>query len=143
MENSEIVSVAKLIRLKNGDDLVSEAYEYSDDTGNYYTVINPLKVMYVPSTATGYMQIVFVPWVYPRICDIQEFNIPKEEVLLYYDVSERMDEYYWESVDSYLDIRKEQTQEKIKEEEQEPEPEEDYEALKEALEALTGKRTFH
>jgi hypothetical protein len=140
MENSEIVSVAKLIRLKNGDDLVSEAYEYADDTGDYYTIINPLKVMYVPSTATGYMQIVFVPWVYPRICDIQEFNIPKEEVLLYYDVSERMDEYYWESVDSYLEIRKDQSQEKIKEEQ---EPEEDYEALKEALEALTGKRTLH
>lgn len=137
MTNSEELTIAKFIRLKNGDDIVAEAYEYSDDTGDYYTIINPLKAMYVPATTTGYLQIAFMPWVYPRICDVQEFNIAKSEVLLYHDVSENMNEYYWESLDHYLNTKREEPIE------EEPEPEEDYEALKEALEALSGKRTLH
>ena len=137
MTDSEELTIAKFIRLKNGDDIVAESYEYSDDTGEYYTIINPLKAMYVPATTTGYLQIAFMPWVYPRICDVQEFNIAKSEVLLYHDVSENMNEYYWESLDHYLNTKREEPVEEG------PEPEEDYEALKEALEALSGKRTLH
>ena len=107
MENQ---SIAKFIRLKNGDDIIAEAFETGDSTGDYITVINPLKAMYVPATSTGYLQIAFMPWVYPRICDQQEFNIKREEVLLYQDVTENMNEYYWESVDQYLAAKREKVE---------------------------------
>jgi hypothetical protein len=141
MSDSEELSIAKFIRFKNGDDIIAESYEYSDDTGEFYTVINPLKVIYVPASSAGYMQIAFIPWIYPRICDAQEFNIAKQEVLLYHDVSEKMNEYYWDSVEHYLNAKRETFEEEV---EEEPEhSEEDYEALKEALEELTLKRTLH
>lgn len=140
MSEGEELSVSKFIRLKTGDDIIAECYEYSDDTGDYITVINPLKVIYVPATASGYMQVAFIPWIYPRICDMQEFNIAKQEVLLYHDVSEKMNEYYWDSVEHYLNAKRETFDEK----DEEPEHhEEDYEALKKALEELTLKRTLH
>ena len=107
MENQ---SIAKFIRLKNGDDIIAEAFETGESTGDYITVINPLKAMYVPATSTGYLQIAFMPWVYPRICDQQEFNIKREEVLLYQDVTENMNEYYWESVDQYLAAKREKVE---------------------------------
>lgn len=131
-------SIAKFIRLRNGDDLIAEAFETGDDTGDYITVINPLKAVYVPSTASGYLQIAFMPWVYPRICDQQEFNIKKEEVLLFQDVSEKMNEYYWESLEHYLDTKREKVEEKVEEDN-----EIDEETLKELLEEIKAGRSYH
>jgi len=133
MENQ---SIAKFIRLKTGDDIIAEAFETGDDTGDYITVINPLKAMYVPATATGYLQIAFMPWVYPRICDQQEFNIKREEVLLYQDVTDNMNEYYWESVDHYLAAKREKVEE-IQEEKI------DEETMEELLEEIRKGRVMH
>jgi len=133
MENQ---SIAKFIRLKTGDDIIAEAFETGDDTGDYITVINPLKAMYVPATATGYLQIAFMPWVYPRICDQQEFNIKREEVLLYQDVTDNMNEYYWESVDHYLAAKREKVED-IKEEKI------DEEIMEELLEEIRKGRVMH
>jgi hypothetical protein len=133
MENQ---SIAKFIRLKNGDDIIAEAFETGDDTGDYITVINPLKAMYVPATATGYLQIAFMPWVYPRICDHQEFNIKREEVLLYQDVTDNMNEYYWESVEHYLAAKREKVEE-IQEEKI------DEEIMEELLEEIRKGRVMH
>jgi len=134
MENQ---SIAKFIRLKTGDDIIAEAFETGDDTGDYITVINPLKAMYVPATSTGYLQIAFMPWVYPRICDQQEFNIKREEVLLYQDVTDNMNEYYWESVDHYLAAKREKVED-IQEEEKI-----DEEVLEELLEEIRKGRVMH
>jgi len=133
MENQ---SIAKFIRLKTGDDIIAEAFETGDDTGDYITVINPLKAMYVPATSTGYLQIAFMPWVYPRICDQQEFNIKREEVLLYQDVTDNMNEYYWESVDHYLAAKREKVEE-IQEEKI------DEETMEEILQSLKNGKVFH
>ena len=108
---TEDLPIAKLVRLKNGDDIIAEVVEMGEgDTISSLLLINPLKALYVPSTSTGYLQIAFMPWVYPRICDQQEFNIKREEVLLYQDVTENMNEYYWESVDQYLAAKREKVE---------------------------------
>jgi hypothetical protein len=133
MENQ---SIAKFIRLKTGDDIIAEAFETGDATGDYITVINPLKAMYVPATSTGYLQIAFMPWVYPRICDQQEFNIKREEVLLYQDVTDNMNEYYWESVEHYLAAKREKVEE-IQEEKI------DEEIMEELLEEIRKGRVMH
>ena len=110
MENQ---SIAKFIRLKNGDDIIAEAFETGDSTGDYITVINPLKAMYVPATSTGYLQIAFMPWVYPRICSNQEFSISMNEVLLCCEVSSYMNEYYWDSIDTYITEQKEKKEKRL------------------------------
>lgn len=128
---------AKFLRLKNGDDIVCECYEYEDSEGNtYYTVINPLKTVYVSRGGGDYLQIAFLPWVYPRICDLQEFNIDKKEVILYQDVSEKMNEYYWDSVQHYMTSKRETIEE---------EPIEEYseEILEEIKELMRSGKVFH
>ena len=130
-------TIAKFIRLKNGDDLIAEAFETSDDTGDYITVINPLKALYVPSPSSGYLQIAFMPWVYPRICEHQEFNIKKDEILLYEDVASGMNEYYWESLDNYLN-NKEDVKEKIKKEDKEEES-----RLQQLLDMIKSEKVYH
>ena len=130
-------TIAKFIRLKNGDDLIAEAFETTDDTGDYITVINPLKALYVPSPSSGYLQIAFMPWVYPRICEHQEFNIKKDEILLYEDVASGMNEYYWESLDNYLN-NKEDVKEKIKKEDKEEES-----RLQQLLDMIKSEKVYH
>ena len=130
-------SVAMFIRLRNGDDLVAEAFETGDDTGDYITVINPLKALYVPSTASGYLQIAFMPWVYPRICDQQEFNIKREEVVIYQQVSDHMNSYYWENLEQYLSNKRDDVEEKVEEEPI------DEDVLAEIMEQLKEGKIFH
>lgn len=124
---------ATFIRLKTGDDIVCECYEYSDDRGDYVTVINPLKAVYV-SGGTGYLQVAFTPWVYPRICEIQEFNILKSDILLMENVTDYMNDYYWSTLESLLnDKREEETEDELKDK------------FKEALEELEQltKKVYH
>ena len=127
-------AIAKFIRLKSGDDLVAEAFETGDDSGDYITVINPLKAIYVPSTVTGYLQIAFMPWVFSRICDKQEFMIKVDDVLLMTDVSEYMEKYYWDTMEGPQEEPEEKHQDH-----------EGLERLEEILEQLgiDGKRTLH
>ncbi len=94
--------LAKFVRLQNGDDIVTEIVEMEDENGILYTVFNPLKVVYMPSESVGYLSVAFMPWVFPRICDQQEFVIHAEDVMLIADVTEKMNIYYWDSVDSMV-----------------------------------------
>ncbi len=122
--------LAKFVRLQNGDDLVTEIVEMEDENGILYTVFNPLKVVYMPSGSVGYLSVAFMPWVFPKICDQQEFVLHAEDVMLIADVTENMNIYYWESVSS-LNKPAEKQEEVYQEEE------ETYE-----IDAM-GKRTFH
>ena len=92
--------IAKLVRLQNGDDVISEVVEIEDESGVLYTLFHPLKVVYIPSE-TGYLTIAFMPWVYPRICDQQEFVIHSEDILFIADASNHMNKYYWNNLDYY------------------------------------------
>ena len=78
------------VRLQNGDDVVAEVVETEDENGVLYTLFHPLKVVYVPSERDGYIAIAFSPWVFPRLCDQQEFIIHAEDVLIMADVTEKM-----------------------------------------------------
>jgi hypothetical protein len=88
------------VRLKNGDDIITECYEYQDDNGRYYVMMNPLKAVYMDSSrGPGYLQVAFMPWVYPKLSRTQEFTIGADEVLMVQETSEKMEEYYWDSID--------------------------------------------
>jgi len=132
---------AKLVRLQNGDDIIAEVVEMEDENGVIYALFHPLKVVYVPSETTGYLTVAFMPWVFPRICEQQEFIIHSQDILFMSDVAPKMNEYYWNNMDYYT--------KKVKPEEEElnkkAEEENSFERLKEALEeaGLHTKKVYH
>lgn len=131
--------LAKFIRLKNGDDIIAEVVEMGENNEiSSLLLINPLKAVYVPSSSGGYLQIAFMPWVYPRICSNQEFNINMSEVILCCDVSKYMNEYYWDSIDTYITEQKEKKEKKVQ---QEPLIDED--TLEEYISMIRDGKVFH
>ena len=133
--------VAKLVRMHNGDDVIAEVVEMEDENGVIYALFHPLKVVYVPSESTGYLTVAFMPWVFPRICEQQEFIIHSQDILFMAEVAPKMNEYYWNNMDYYT--------KKVKEEEEQvnkkSEEENAFERLKEALEeaGLHSKKVYH
>jgi hypothetical protein len=132
---------AKLVRLQNGDDVISEVVEMEDENGVIYALFHPLKVVYVPSETTGYLTVAFMPWVFPRLCEQQEFIIHSHDILFMADVTPKMNEYYWNNMDYYT---KKATAEEEKET-QKAEQEDSFDRLKEALEeaGLYNKKVYH
>ena len=128
--------MAKFLRLQNGDDVVAETVEYEDDDGVMYMLINPMKVVYMQSQHDGYLSVSFIPWVFPKIVEHQEFMVHAGDVLLVSDVSEKMNIYYWDNL-------------KMTQDKSDPEPEipqeetHEQETLSELVEMLNTKRTYH
>ena len=137
MENEEY-PIAKFLRLTNGDDIIAETIEMEDDKGIFYMLHNPLKVVYMQLQNPGYLSVSFIPWVFPRICDNQEFTIHASDVLLMSNVSEKMNEYYWDNLDTLIQRIDETPSEP--QQEQEDQEEKILDMLKELTET---KRTFH
>jgi benzoyl-CoA reductase/2-hydroxyglutaryl-CoA dehydratase subunit BcrC/BadD/HgdB len=48
----------------------------------------------------AFLQVAFMPWVYSRITKTQEFSIYASEVMLVQEVSDYMEDYYWNSMES-------------------------------------------
>ena len=126
MSNSD-KPIAKFLRLQNGDDVVAEVVETEDEHGVLYTLFHPLKAVYMPSEKLGYFHVAFMPWVFPRMCDVQEFVIRDEDILLISNVSEKMNTYYWESLDDFINNKSDNV------EPEEPDQETLLNALKEQI----------
>lgn len=95
---------AKLVRLQNGDDLIATVVEIEDEDGLVYALIHPLKAVYVPTDTLGYLSVSFIPWVFSKICDQSEFIIHAEDILFTADVTEKMNAYYKQCVESYTSM---------------------------------------
>jgi len=130
----------KFIRLKTGDDVIAEVVEVGEDDQIDYMLINPLKVVYVPSTSgSDYLQIAFMPWVFPSICIDQDFYISSDDILTIGDITEKMISYYWKNIDYFL--KKDSKGEEVI---NEPETEDTNEELKDILsKLLSSTRTYH
>lgn len=130
--------VAKFLRLQNGDDVIAETIEMEDEDGIVYTLCHPLKVVYTPTSTLGQLSVMFMPWVFPKICDEQIFTIHAEDVLLVTDVSEKMNIYYWDTIKIYTDSIK-----NIEEETEEEDSQEEKEIYEKLMSQLGNKRTIH
>ena len=126
--------VAKFLRLQTGDDIVAQTVEYEDEDGIMYMVINPMNVVY-SHTHEGYLSVSFMPWVFPRLVDHQEFMLHAEDVLLISDVTEKMNIYYWENVQSLCTPS--ETRPPVEE------PQEEESSLIDTLKEMVTKRTYH
>ena len=137
MNDSSEDQTVQFVRLNNGDDVVSQVIEVGENDQINYILVNPLKVVYMPSRqGSAYLQVAFIPWVFTRICDEQQFIVHAEDVITMSNVSSYMEEYYWKNMDHFLV--------KVEEESESTEIEESESELEEILESLkTSKRTFH
>ena len=124
----------KFVRLNNGDDIISEVIETEDENGIAYTLFRPLKVVYIPAEREGYVAVAFTPWVFSSLCDNHEFVIHDEDVLIVTDAAQKMNTYYWNSVDQHYG------KEPIIEDRSEKE---ELERIAEFFKQLELKRTFH
>lgn len=97
----DVHPLVKFVRLQNGEDLIADIVETEDEKGILYTLFHPLKVVYIESEREGYTAIAFSPWVFQSLCAQQEFVIHAEDIMLMADVSEKMNRYYWNSLDQH------------------------------------------
>lgn len=136
--------VTKFVRLKNGEDIVTQLIEVSEGELSFFTFINPLKVLYLQSEKTGNLQLAFIPWVFPKVCELQEFDINPEDIMFVSNASTKMNKYYWDNLDHYLSMYEgtdhvPETAHEETQEEANPE-----ESIRELIEALqNSKRTYH
>lgn len=131
MKDSSL-NLVKFIRLREGDDIVSETVELGDEDIQQYMLINPLRAIYTTTPQNDFMKVVFVPWIFNKICDVQEFVIDKSDVLTIANVSESMNDYYWKCVDELCNEDKQIDNQDVKENiSDEPEN------------ISAGKRTYH
>ena len=104
--------IVKFARLSTGEDIVSEIIEYKDNTEEYYTLINPLKIVYVPDDKDGSLYVSLMEWVFPKICSEQKFKIYPSDVITLATVSESMEDYYYEALIRIENLKKEKKQPK-------------------------------
>ena len=132
----------KFIRLKTGDDVISQVMELTEDNITVYMLISPLKVVYIPSQkGMAYLQVAFMPWVFTRICSEQEFMIHAEDIMTMANVSEQMTEYYWNNVEYFTGSGEEPYNEEDLKQEEVVHEEESLESLLEAIKST--KRIYH
>lgn len=105
MENS-----VYFLRLNTGEDIISEI----EETETSYVLLNPCKVVYLTSAKPGYLSISLMQWVFSRICEDQNFEISKRDVMFKSFPNINFVEHYHESVEHFA---KTETNKKIKFEE--------------------------
>lgn len=96
----------KFIRMVTGEDVITEYIvrnlNYGNNSGQFKDFIyfqNPLKIVYGLTPKQDGMIISLAQWVFDTICEKQEFNIDREDILLIAEPTKEMVDYYWEAID--------------------------------------------
>ena len=126
----------KFIRLNNGDDIIAQVIEVGEDDNIDYMVIHPLKVVYIPSQrGVSHIQVAFMPWIFGKICEEQDFLIHAEDVITMGNVSEKMSGYYWSNITHFFG-----NEDPVEEIEQDTETET---GIEEIIEAISKTRRIY
>lgn len=90
--------IIKFVRLTTGEDLITEVVEIKDDKEEYYLLVNPLKIVYLTNDKKGSIMLSFIEWVFPKICDKQQFKIYPNNIVVISQASSKIEDYYYESI---------------------------------------------
>jgi hypothetical protein len=94
-----IETSVKMLRLVTGEDIISESTLIDDKE---YVLTHPLKVVYNNSSRNpGYVSVLLVKWVFGSITEKDEITIKERDVLFSVEVSDRMFDYYYSTLDSF------------------------------------------
>ena len=142
----------KFIRMNTGEDVIAEIVKHKEDDEDLYVLINPLKILYTMNQSSGGVAIALMQWIFPRICDKQEFPVYSSDIITMCDPSEQMETYYWKTLNKFDDMgfdlattNKRMMDQYDEDDEDNYEPtEEDLEEINEMLnEIRNGKRKLH
>lgn len=88
------------VRLNTGEDLIAEIEWPEAKPGNETHVIlhNPMKIIAVPSTKAGFVQLSLMQWIFAKITSDQQFNIFSRDILTMSNPNDALKEYYRETV---------------------------------------------
>ena len=91
------------IRLNTGEDLISEVLwpETKPGTESHITLLNPMKILCMPSNKQGFVTLSLMQWIFKKITDEQEFNIFSRDILTMSKPNSSLKEYYTETVDYF------------------------------------------
>ena len=95
----------KYFRLITGEDIIANAVEVPADDieSGYYMIFDPLKVIYMTGRKPGVFQVSLMQWVFPKICDTQEFKLYEADILIESVPSRTMEEHYYKSLDRFAE----------------------------------------
>ena len=138
----------KFIRMNTGEDLISEISKLDlKNDGESYIFINPLRIIYNVNPKNGNAIVALMQWVFPRICDKQEFRIYSADIITMCDPSESMKKYYTKSLNSFDDLISNTNAKMIDQYDEEDEDDPTDEELEEIAEMLNEiknkKRKLH
>jgi hypothetical protein len=103
---TDIPTKVKFVRLNTGEDLVTEiAFIKEGEAGNYYVFMNPLKIIYSLNQKPGYLSVSLMQWIFPKICDKQEFVIYPNDVMTIAPPSDNMLTYYYASLERMNEVQ--------------------------------------
>lgn len=88
------------VRLNTGEDLIAEIEWPETKPGNesHVILINPMKIIAVPSTKAGFVQLSLMQWIFAKITSDQQFNIFSRDILTMSNPNDALKEYYRETV---------------------------------------------
>lgn len=139
----------RFVRMKTGDDLLTELVQMKVNDQDCYLFVNPLKIVYVDGDKPGSLLLSLIEWVFPRISPKQQFQIYPEDVITVAEIGNEVTDYYFEAlhkldkssvsrgeiVTSHTDIGTEDNS---------PPTDEEIEYLKKIIDDLkNGKRILH
>ena len=92
--------------MNTGEDLVTElAFVKEGEVGSYYVFMNPLKIIYSVNHKPGYLSVSVMQWIFPKICNKQEFVIYPNDVLTIAPPSDNMLTYYYASLERLNEMK--------------------------------------
>lgn len=84
--------IVKFIRLNTGEDIISEIQSIDDNT---IRLIYPMKIIYSMNQALGLISVSLVQWVFPKISELENFDMNTSNILLSSIASVGITEYYY------------------------------------------------
>jgi hypothetical protein len=88
------------LRLNTGEDLISEVIFGENEPGkeNHIMLLNPMKIICMPTTKKGFISLSLMQWVFSKITSEQKFNVFSRDVLTMSHPNENLKDYYLETV---------------------------------------------
>jgi hypothetical protein len=91
-----------------GEDVISDTIHLNEAGNSRYLISNPLKIVYLPIKKGSHLSISLMQWMFSRISDNQDFEIKEHNVLMTTEPSDSLLEYYYKTVEYFLELRAEQ-----------------------------------
>lgn len=88
----------KFVRMQSGEDLITELIHVKNEKDDYYQFINPLKIIYMLGQKNGSVSLSLVEWIFPRICETQEFQVYPSDVVTMGQCTNELTDYYYEAL---------------------------------------------